>query len=214
MAASPIRVLLVDDHQVVRRGLRMMLAAYKDISVAAEATDSNEALQILRDTKVDVVLSDIALPGRSGLDLLKLIKAQWPQLPVLILTMYMEDMFAVRALKLGAAGYLTKDASESVLAEAIRTAASGKHFVTPNVVEKLTNAIGAEDRRAPHEKLSEREFEVFRMLAAGKSLVHIAEALNVSAKTITSYRARILEKTGFDTNADLTRYALELGLLK
>jgi DNA-binding NarL/FixJ family response regulator len=207
-------VLLVDDHQVVRRGLRMMLAGYKDISVVAEAVDSNAALEVLRNTVVDVVISDIALPGRSGLDLLKLIKAQWPQVPVLMLTMYMEDMFAVRALKLGAAGYLTKDAGESVLAEAIRTAASGKHFVTPNVVEKLTTALGAGDQRAAHEKLSEREFEVFRLLAAGKSLVHIAEALNVSAKTVTSYRTRILEKTGFANNADLTRYALELGLLK
>lgn len=214
MSRHPIRVLLVDDHQVVRRGLRMMLAPHKDISVTAEAADSGAALEVLRNAAIDVVISDIALPGRSGLDLLKLIKAQWPQVPVLILTMYMEDMFAVRALKLGAAGYLTKDADESVLAEAIRVAASGKHYVTPNVVEKLTNAIGADDQRAAHERLSEREFEVFRMLAAGISLVSIAESLNVSAKTVTSYRTRILEKTGFTSNADITRYALELGLLK
>lgn len=214
MSRHTIRVLLVDDHQVVRRGLRMMLESFRDITVVAEAVDSNAALEVLRKQTVDVVMSDIALPGRSGLDLLKLIKEQWPQLPVLILTMYMEDMFAVRALKLGAAGYLTKDAGESVLAEAIRTAASGKHYVTANVVERLTSAIGADDHRAAHEKLSEREFEVFRMLAAGNSLVHIAEVLKVSAKTVTSYRTRILEKTGFTSNADLTRYALELGLLK
>ncbi len=214
MAKHAIRVLLVDDHQVVRRGLRMMLSPHKDISVAAEAADSNAALEVLRNTAIDVVISDIALPGRSGLDLLKIIKTQWPQVPVLILTMYMEDMFAVRALKLGAAGYLTKDADESALAEAIRVAASGKHYVTPNVVEKLTSAIGTDDRRAAHERLSEREFEVFRMLAAGNSLVNIAEALNVSAKTVTSYRTRILEKTGFASNADMTRYAVELGLLK
>jgi DNA-binding NarL/FixJ family response regulator len=213
MVIEPIRVLLVDDHKVVRNGLRMMLAAYGDIAVVAEAADANEAMQCLNEHEIDVVLCDIGLPGRSGLELLKMIKAQWPKLAVLMLTMYQEDMYAVRAVKQGAAGYLTKDAAEDVLAAAIRKAASGGRYVTPTVAEKLAGALeGAADRPA-HETLSEREFQVLRLIAQGKSLNDIADALTISAKTVTGYRRRVLDKLELTSNAQLTRYALEHGLL-
>jgi DNA-binding NarL/FixJ family response regulator len=213
MSFEPIRVLLVDDHKVVRNGLRMMLSVYSDIAVVAEAADANEAMQCLREREVDVVLCDIGLPGRSGLDLLKMIKAQWPKLAVLILTMYQEDMYAVRAVKQGAAGYLTKDATEEVLAAAIRKAASGGRYMTPTVAEKLAGAIGGAADRPAHETLSEREFQVLRLIAQGESLNDIAEALTISAKTVTGYRRRVLDKLGLTSNAQLTRYALEHGLL-
>jgi DNA-binding NarL/FixJ family response regulator len=213
MVIEPIRVLLVDDHKVVRNGLRMMLAAYRDIAVVAEAADANEAMRCLHEHEVDVVLCDIGLPGRSGLELLKMIKAQWPKLEVLMLTMYQEDMYAVRAVKQGAAGYLTKDVAEDVLAAAIRKAASGGRYVTPTVAEKLAGALeGAADRPA-HETLSEREFQVLRLIAQGKSLNDIADALAISAKTVTGYRRRVLDKLELTSNAQLTRYALEHGLL-
>lgn len=213
MTIDTIRVLLVDDHEVVRNGLRMMLSAYSDIAVVAEAADANEALRCLREGEFDVVLCDISLPGRSGLDLLKMIKTEWPTLAVLILTMYREDMYAVRAVKQGAAGYLTKDAGEEVLAAAIRKVASGGRYMTPTVAEKLAGAVDGTTDRPAHETLSEREFQVLLLIAQGKSLNDIADTLFISAKTITGYRRRVLDKLGLTSNAQLARYALEHGLL-
>jgi DNA-binding NarL/FixJ family response regulator len=213
MAIAPIRVLLVDDHQVVRNGLRMMLNSHKDIEVDCEAADANQAMHCLRGREVDVVLCDIALPVRSGLDLLQMIKAQWPKKAVLILTMYREDLYAVRAVKLGAAGYLSKDTGEQILVEAIRTAAGGGRYLTPRVAENLAGAVvGAKDR-PPHEQLSERQFAILRLIGEGKRLNEIADALNISAKTVTGYRRRLLDKMGADSNAQITRYALEHSLL-
>lgn len=213
MAIEPIRVLLVDDHQIVRNGLRMMLSAHIDIAVAGEAADANEAMHWLREHAVDVVLCDIALPGRSGLELLKMIKAQWPKMAVLIVTMYREDLYAVRAVKQGAAGYLTKDAGEEVLVAAIRKAAGGGRYMTLSVAEKLAGALEGASEQPPHELLSEREFQVLRLIAQGKSLNDIADTLAISAKTVTGYRRRVLDKIGATSNVQLARYALEHGLL-
>jgi DNA-binding NarL/FixJ family response regulator len=204
-----LRVLLVDDHPVVRRGVRSILMEAGDIDVTAEADDVPAAMAVVRQERLDVVLSDMSLPGKTGLDLLKMIKTEQPQLPVLMLSMYAEEVFAVRALKLGAAGYLMKDSDPDTLVEAIRKAANGGKYISPSIAERLATQIGSDRNGLPHEYLSEREFEVFRMIATGKSLTEIGLGLHVSVKTISGYRARILEKTGFQNNADFTRYALE-----
>jgi DNA-binding NarL/FixJ family response regulator len=208
-----VRVLLVDDHPVVRQGLRTMLVEAGDIDVAAEASDASTAISFVRHERLDLVLSDMGLPGKTGLDLLKMIKAEQPQLPVLMLSMYAEEVFAMRALKLGAAGYLMKDAESNILLDAIRKTARGGKYISSSVAERLANQLTTEDKGALHEKLSEREFEVFRLIASGKSLTEIGLGLHVSVKTISGYRARILEKTGFHSNADFTRYALENRLM-
>jgi DNA-binding NarL/FixJ family response regulator len=204
-----LRVLLVDDHPVVRQGLRTMLVEAGDIDVAAEAPDAATAMSLVRCEQLDLVLSDMALPGKTGLDLLKMIKSEQPQLPVLMLSMYAEEVFAIRALKLGAAGYLMKDAEAHVLIDAIRKAARGGKYISVGIAERLATQLASDDKGAPHERLSEREFEVFRLIASGKSLTEIGVGLHVSVKTVSGYRARILEKTGFHSNADFTRYALE-----
>lgn len=208
-----LRVLLVDDHPMVRKGLRTMLQEAGDIEVTAEAADVTAAIAVVRLEQLDLVVSDMALPGKTGLDLLKMIKAEKPQLPVLMLSMYAEEVFAVRALKLGAAGYLMKDADAPTLVEAIRKAANGGKYISSGVAERLATQLASDDQGAPHDRLSEREFEVFRLIAAGKSLTDIGLALHVSVKTISGYRTRILDKAGFRTNADFTRYALEHHLI-
>jgi DNA-binding NarL/FixJ family response regulator len=209
MGANPIRVLIVDDHAVVRQGVRLMLAGAADIRVAGEAADTREALELLRDKPFDVILLDLNLPDRNGLELLRLIRAELPRQPVLMLSMYTEDAYAVRALQLGAAGYLTKNVEAQTLIDAIRKAHQGGKYVTPALAEKLAAALEVGAGLAPHERLSEREFEVLRHIVAGHSLVEAAAQMHLSPKTVTAYRARILEKTGFSNNAELMRYALE-----
>jgi DNA-binding NarL/FixJ family response regulator len=213
MTAEPIRVLLVDDHQIVRNGLRMMLSTHTDIAVDGEASEANEAIRYLCKHTVHVVLCDIALPGRSGLELLTMIKDQWPKLAVLIVTMYREDLYAVRAVKQGAAGYLTKDTGSEILAQAIRKAAAGGHYMTPKVAESLADAVEGATSRPAHELLSERQFQVLRLIGEGRSLNTIADTLHIDAKTVTGYRRRVLDKLGATSNAQLTRYALEHGML-
>ena len=209
MDESAIRVLLVDDHSVVREGVRLMLAAAADIRLAAEAADAGSAIQAVRRGAIDVVIADVNLPDRNGLELLGMIKRERPDLPVLMLSMYTEDAYAVRALQLGAAGYLTKNVEAEVLAGAIRKAAAGGTYVTPLLAEKLAAALQTGTGLAPHERLSAREFEVMRHIVAGTSLVDAAALMHLSPKTVTAYRARILEKTGLSNNAELMRYALE-----
>jgi DNA-binding NarL/FixJ family response regulator len=179
-----------------------------NIQVVAEAADAPAAMSQLFRCPIDLVLLDIGLPGRSGVELLKQIKASWPKLPVLILSNYPEDQYAVRVLKQGAAGYLTKETAPERLAEAIRRVAQGGRFITETVAERLIDSVAGDSERAPHESLSDREFEVFKQIAAGRSLTEIADTHNVSVKTVSTQRARILEKTGLATNADITRYAL------
>ena len=187
----------------------MMLASHKDIVVDSEAADASEAMHCLHNRAIDVVLCDIAMPVRSGLDLLQLIKAEWPRKAVLIVTMYREDLYAVRAVKLGAAGYLSKDIGDKALADAIRMAAGGGRYVTPKVAEALAGALERSRGQPPHEALSERQFAILKLISEGKRLNEIAEMLHISAKTVTGYRRRLLDKMGADSNAQITRYALE-----
>jgi DNA-binding NarL/FixJ family response regulator len=207
-----IRVLIVDDHLIARNGVRLMLSTADDIEVVAEAETAEAAMQMVQNERLDVALLDIALPDKSGLELLKAIRTVRPGLAVLMLSMYAEQVYAVRALKLGAAGYLTKNTPAGTIADAVRKAAAGGHHVSSTLTEKLASMISRGSEEA-HETLSHRELEVLKLLAAGESLVRIAEMLHLSPSTVTTYRSRILTKTGTRSNVELTRYALETGLL-
>ncbi|MET0962708.1 MAG: response regulator transcription factor [Noviherbaspirillum sp.] len=212
MRNEKIRVLIVDDHLIARNGVRLMLSTADDIDVVAEAETAQEAMQLVQTERLDVALLDIALPDKSGLELLKSIRAAKPGLAVLMLSMYAEQVYAVRALKLGASGYLTKNTPAGTIAEAVRKAAAGGHHVSSTLTEKLASLI-SRGSTAAHETLSHRELEVLKLLAAGESLVRIAEMLHLSPSTVTTYRSRILTKTGTRSNVELTRYALETGIL-
>jgi len=212
MIDDKIKVLLVDDHSIVRNGVRRMLETVDDIEVTGEAETAQDAMRLVREKDFDVALIDIGLPDKSGLQLLKLVRTEKPKLAVLMLSMHSVEAYALRAIKQGAAGYLTKDISAVTLVAAVRNAAAGGKHISPELAEKLVNVIGRGDT-APHEALSDRELEVLKLLASGERLVRIAEILHLSPSTVTTYRARILEKTGMDSNAKLARYALENGLL-
>ena len=210
--SKPIRVLIADDHAIVRQGLRQILSATPDLTVAGEAENGVQAVQMVRNGEWDVVLMDVSMPDRNGIDALKLIKKEFPRLPVLILSMYPEEQYAIRALKAGASGYLTKQSAPELLVTAIRQVASGKKYVSPSLAEELANAIGEDSERLPHEKLSDREYQTLCMIASGKTPAEIAEALNLSVKTVSVYRARLLEKMNLRNNAELTHYGLKHGL--
>ena len=212
MSADKIRILLVDDHAVVRNGIRLMLGTADEIEVAGEAETAQGALQFVHDHAVDVVLVDINLPDKSGLDLIKRLRAQKPKIAAVVLTAYPEETYALRAFKYGAAGYLNKNSSTDVLIAAVRKAAAGGKYLTPETMERFAGMISG-DKVGSHEALSDRELEVLKRLAEGESLVRIAEQLHLSPSTVTTYRARVLEKMGMKSNAELTRYALEHGLL-
>ena len=205
-----IRVLICDDHQIVRQGIQQILADANDLALAGEAASGPEAIARVRAGGIDVVLLDIAMPQRDGLDVLKQLKAEFPKLPVLMLSTYPDRQYAVRCLKLGAAGYLNKSADAEQMIEAIRRVAGGRLFITPNVAEQLAGAVGAGSAGdAPlHERLSHREYQVFRLLAAGRSVGEIAEQLVLAANTVSTYRARILEKTGVRNDVELALYAM------
>lgn len=208
-----IRVLICDDHVIVRQGLRQMLADAGDIEPAGEAADGPAALAAVRKAAADaalpdVVLLDIAMPQRDGLDVLKALKDEWPKLPVLILSTYPDRQYAVRSLKLGAAGYLNKSADSEQIIAAIRKVAAGGLFITPAIAEQLAGALGAGAARPAHDSLSHREYQVFRLLAAGHSVGEIAEQLVLSPNTVSTYRARILEKTGVRNDVELALYAV------
>ncbi len=209
---KPIRVLIADDHAIVRQGLRQILSDTPDLTVAGEAENGVQAVQMVRSGDWDVVLMDVSMPDRNGIDALKLIKKEHPRLPVLILSMYPEEQYAIRALKAGAAGYLTKQSAPELLVTAIRQVASGKKYVSPSLAEELANAIGDDSERPPHEKLSDREYQTLCMIASGKTPTEIAEALNLSVKTVSVYRTRLLEKMNLRNNAELTHYGLKHGL--
>ncbi|MES2149560.1 MAG: response regulator transcription factor [Pseudomonadota bacterium] len=212
MGARAIRVLLVDDHAIARGGVRLMLETCADFQVVGEADSAPAALSVLARTEVDVALVDIGLPGKNGLELLVQLRSEKPTLAVIMLSAHPEEMYGVRALKAGAAGYLTKDAPTPLLLAAVRRVAAGHKFIGAELAERLTLAVcGA--GVADHELLSDREFDVMKRLASGESLVDIGQALFLSPKTITTYRTRVLEKMGFSCNAQLTRYALEQGLI-
>jgi DNA-binding NarL/FixJ family response regulator len=215
---SKIRVLVCDDHLIVRQGIRMLLADAPDISVAAEAASGPEALAAVRTGGIDVVLLDIAMPQRDGLDVLKQLKGEFPRLPVLVLSTYPDRQYAVRSLKLGAQGYLNKSLDAEQMVEAIRRVARGGLFITPSVAELLAGALALPGAAAAEEKpldglLSHREFQVFRLLAAGRSVGEIAEQLVLAPNTVSTYRARILEKTGVRNDVELALLAVRQALL-
>lgn len=207
-----IRVLICDDHLIVRQGIRQLLADADEIEVVGEASNGPEALALLRQGGVDVLLLDIAMPVRDGLDVLKAARTEWPRLAVLMLSTYPDRQYAVRSLKLGASGYLNKSADTEQIVAAIRKVAAGGLFVTPAVAEQLAAAIGPAAHRPAHEALSHREYQVFLMLAAGRSVGEIAEALVLSSNTVSTYRARILEKTGARNDVELALYAVQQDL--
>jgi len=213
---KPIRVLICDDHLIVRQGIRQVLADAADIEVAGEAANGPEALTLVREGGIHVVLMDIAMPHRDGLDVLRQLKSEFPKLPVLMLSTYPDKQYAVRSMKLGAVGYLNKSADSEQMIGAIRKVAAGGLFITPAVAEQLAGAIGAghaED--APlHERLSHREYQVFRLLSQGRSVSEIAEQLSLSPNTVSTYRARILEKTGVRNDVELALYAVRQELLQ
>lgn len=203
------RILLADDHEVVRRGLRDILSDEFPRVKVGDARNAQEALEAVRKESWDAVLLDINMPGRNGLEVLEEIKRLRPALPVLILSMAPEQDYALRALKLGAAGYLTKQSASDELVAALRKAMAGGKYVTASLAEKLASALSGEAPVAPHETLSNRELQVLRLIAAGKTLKEIASELSLSEKTIGTYRARLAEKLHLSTNVELTRYALQ-----
>jgi DNA-binding NarL/FixJ family response regulator len=206
-----IRVLIADDHAIVRRGLKQIVGTTADIFVAGEAAQGNEVLDGLRAESVDLLLLDMSMPGISGIDLIRRIRAERPTLPVLVLTMHNEAQIVSRALRVGASGYVTKDSDPEVLLAAIRKLASGGRFIDPRLVDAMVFETNADDA-PPHEILSDREFHVLQMLAAGKSITKIAETLVLSAKTISTHKMRLMQKLGLATNAELIRYAIRHGL--
>jgi DNA-binding NarL/FixJ family response regulator len=203
-----IRIMIVDDHAIVREGLRRILGATPDLIVAGEADDGLAALRQLGECKPDVVLVDISMPGMSGIELIGRIHQADPQIAILVLSMHKEEQFAVRALKAGAAGYLTKDCALEQLTQAIHKVVSGGRFITPEVAEALANVIVPSLVETPHKQLSNREFQVFRMLASGKSINDIAHELSLSANTVSTHKSRLMNKLGVDNNAGLVHYAI------
>ncbi len=210
---KPIRVLIADDHAIVRQGLRQILSDTEDMVVAGEASNGVEVVQMVRTGQFDLVLMDVSMPDRNGIDALKLIRKELPKLPILVLSMHPEEHYAIRALKAGAAGYLTKQSAPDLLVHAIRQVANGKKYVSAAVAEQLANAIDEDLDKLPHEKLSDREYQTLVMISSGKTLTEISEELNLSVKTVSVYRARLLEKMRMKNNAELTHYGLKHGLV-
>ena len=208
-----IRVLIADDHTLVRKGLKQILLDTKDIETVDEARDGKETINKVSKKKYDLVLLDISLPGRSGIDVLKQLKCIKPKLPVLILSMHPEEQYAVRSLRAGAAGYLTKESAPDELLNAIRRIANGGKYITPSLAEKLAGDIGPDVEKPLHETLSDREYQVMCMIASGKTVKEVAEELNLSVKTISTHRTRILRKMHMDNNAQITHYAIKHGLV-
>src|SRR5215813_9438102 len=207
------RVAVIDDHPVVREGLKRIIAEAPEFSVTAEAGDGEEALNVLKNAPCDVVLLDITLPKKNGLEVLKRIKSEQPRLPVLVLSMHSEDEYAVRMLRAGAAGYLTKETAPAKLVQAIRKVVRGGKYVSQTLAEKLVYDLDSDTSKAPHEALSDREYQVLCMIASGKTVTDIADELALSVKTISTYRVRILEKLNMKNNAELTRYAIKESLV-
>jgi two-component system, NarL family, invasion response regulator UvrY len=208
-----MRILIADDHAIVRRGLREILLEEYPSAIIAEAPDAEELLKKIFQEKYDLVISDLNMPGRGGLDALKQIKQAFPKLPVLIMSIYPEDQYAVRAIRAGASGYFNKNSIHEELFRAIESVRNGKKYITASVAEKLADAIPVEGAKIPHQQLSDREFEVFKLLADGKTVSEIATQLSLSSNTVSTYRARILEKMNLHSNNELMRYALEQKLL-
>jgi DNA-binding NarL/FixJ family response regulator len=204
-----MRILLADDHAVVRHGLKQIIAEEYKRAVFGEARNAQEALDLVWKELWDIVVLDITMPGRSGLEVLREIKRSRPKLPVLVLSMHPENQFAVRVLKRGAAGYMTKESAPEELVGAIRKVLAGGRYVSPSLAEKLATYVSSDAPKPPQELLSDREFQVLRLIASGKMVSEIAKELSLSVKTISTYRSRILEKMGLRNNAELMHYAIQ-----
>jgi len=209
-----IRIVLADDHAIVREGLKRIVGEVGDLQVVGEAADGGEVMQRVRELDFDVLVLDLSMPGRSGMELIKLVKAEKPKLRILVLSMHQETQYAVRAIKSGASGYLTKESAPAQLEQALRKIAGGGAYISAEVAEQLAlGAMPGGAAGAPHEALSDREFEVMRRLAAGESVSDVAGALNLSVKTVSSHKANLMAKLGLQNPTDLVRYALKHGLI-
>jgi len=207
------RILIADDHTVVRKGLKQIILDAFPSAEIEEVADAEDLLKNVGAKSWDVVITDISMPGRSGLDVLQQIRLDHPKLPVLILSVHPEDQYAIRVLKAGASGYLNKDSAPEDLVKAIDRVMMGKKYITPSIAEKLATTLEQDSEKSPHEYLSDREFEVLKLLAAGKSVSDIGDQISLSASTVSTYRARILTKMNLKTNADLTLYCVEHKLI-
>ena len=212
MSARNLKVLISDDHELIRDGLKRILLESGTVDRVGEASNAQEALDAVRREKWDVVILDINLGGRNGMEVLKEIKAEFPRLPVLMLSMYPEEQFAVRVIRAGASGYLNKNLASRVLVEAIRQVLAGGQYIGPKVAEQLFNAAKQPDGQPLHATLSDRENQVLRLIAAGRTVGEIAASLDLSVKTVSSYRTIVLRKLALENNAQLMRYALDHGL--
>ena len=208
-----IRIFIVDDHAVVRRGLRQIVEETEDMLVVGEASDADSAIDSMDRTEFDVLLLDISMPGRNGFDVLAQVHRTKPKLPVLVLSIHSEEQYGVRALRSGAAGYLTKDSAPDDLVEAIRKVSAGGKYITSALAEKVLRDVELMENRPAHEHLSNREYQVLTMIASGKTVKQIADELHLSEKTISTYRVRLLEKMNLTTNAQLTYYAVSNHLI-
>ena len=208
-----IKILIADDHEVVRQGLKAVLGEHSDLEVVSEAKNGNEVLEIVQKTKVDIVLLDFDMPEKNGLDTLIELKSMKPKLPVIILSIFPEDHYGTRFLKAGASGYLSKASASERLVEAVRKVAGGGKYISPEFTDKLVADLTIESEKPAHEILTDREFQVLRGLASGKKMKEIADELCLSINTISTYRSRILQKMDLENNAELIRYALKMGLL-
>ena len=208
-----IRVLIADDHTIMREGLKQLLLAAGDLDVVGEARDGHEVLQQVRVLELDVLLLDMSMPGKSGMDLIKQVKAEKPRLRVLVLSMHQEHQYAVRAIKAGASGYLTKESASTQLVSAIRKVAGGGAFISAEVAEQLALGAMPHSEGPPHATLSDREFQVFRLLAAGSTVTDIATQLNLSGKTVSTHKARLMEKLNVGNQTELIHYALKHRLI-
>ncbi len=209
-----MKILIVDDHAVVRQGIKQIISDMSEACEVGEAGNGGDAMQLLRRESWDLVLLDIGLPGKNGIEVLKQIRAEWKRLPVLILSMYSEDQYALRAIRAGASGYMTKEMAPDELLNAIAKVRNGGRFISPEVAEKLVFDLDEQSDEMPHQSLSDREFEVLRLIASGKTVSEIGEQLSLSVKTISTYRSRILEKMKMKHNAELTHYAISNQLVE
>ncbi|HEX7889597.1 MAG TPA: response regulator transcription factor [Ramlibacter sp.] len=208
-----IRVVLADDHAIVREGLKRIIGDVAEFTVAGEAADGTQVMQRVRELEFDVLVLDLSMPGRSGMELIKLVKAEKPRLRILVLSMHQEMQYAVRAIKSGASGYLTKESAPAQLEAAIRKIAGGGAYISAEVAEQLAlGAMPGASDAPPHESLSDREFEVFRLLVAGDAVTDIANQLNLSVKTVSTHKANLMQKLGLHNPTELVRYALKHGL--
>jgi two-component system, NarL family, invasion response regulator UvrY len=208
-----IRVLMADDHAIVRQGLKHILSDAPDIRVTAEAEDGLQVIRLTREQNFDVAILDVSMPHKNGMDVLKQLKSEFPKLPVLILSMHAEDQLAVRMLKLGASGYLSKQSAPGQLVTAIRQVAAGKRYISAQMAEQLAASVLGDGETKPHEALSAREYQTLCMIASGKGLTEMAQELKLSAKTVSVYRARVLEKLSLKNNSEITHYAIKHHLI-